>query len=69
MEQQITAAQALTIINEYGGYGSVRVYGIIEGGECDGQIVAIKSEYHLGRYNYSRIYARTNNGTVPVRQA
>lgn len=57
MEQDITAEQALQVIADHGGYGAVRVYGIIADGECAGQAVAIKSRQNLERFNYSRIYS------------
>lgn len=53
----------------YDAYGSLRIYGIIEGGESHGQITAIKSVYHLEKRDYSEIYTRTNNGYPPIRRA
>ena len=64
METNITSEQALEILAEHGGYGSVRVYGETENGP-----VAIKSKYHLENYNLTRIYAVSNNGTIPVFKA
>ena len=59
MEQDITREQALQVLAENGGYGAVRVYGIIADGECVGQAVAIKSRQNLDRYSYSRIYSNS----------
>ena len=70
MEQDITTEQARAIISEHGGYGTVRVYGIIaDGEECAGQMVPIKSEHHLGRFAYRTVFAKSNDGTVPIRPA
>lgn len=59
MEQDITPDQALEVIADHGGYGAVRVYGIIADGPCAGQAVAIKSRQNLERFNYSRIYSNS----------
>lgn len=53
---------------EFDGYGDERMYGVVEDGESAGQIVAIKSEYHLDKYQYSRVYL-VLRGSVPVRKA
>ena len=59
----LTIEQAQKIIAEHGGYGRVRVYGILaEGQDGEGQIMAIKSDYHLQKYRYSRIYS--SNATI-----
>lgn len=66
----VTANEALEILKEHGGYGSVRVYGIIaEGEECAGQITAIKSRYHVENKNLAVMYALGNDGMVPIRKA
>lgn len=59
MEQDITKEQALEVIADHGGYGAVRVYGILADGECAGQVSAIKSRVHLEERNYSRIYSNS----------
>lgn len=64
MEKIITAEQALEILSEHGGYGTVRVYGETPNGP-----VAIKSKYHLENYELTRIYAQSNDGTVPIFKA
>lgn len=64
METNITSEQALEILAEHGGYGSVRVYGETENGP-----VAIKSKYFLEKYNLTRIYAVSNNGFPPIYKA
>lgn len=71
MEHDITFDEAFAIIAvpEFDGYGTKRLYGVIEGGECHGQITGIKSTYQLMQYDYSRIYYKTNDGTVPIRRA
>lgn len=62
-EIDLTVKQAREFISNHDAYGAVRLYGVIADGEDGaGQIVAIKSEYYLNKYVYSRIY--TNNTTV-----
>jgi len=41
----------------YDAYGPLRLYGVILGGDTDGQAVAIKSHHNLDRFTYSRIYS------------
>lgn len=66
----INAEEALAILAEHGGYGSVRVYGIIaEGEECAGQMTAVKSKYHVEEKNLAVMYALSNDGSVPIRKA
>lgn len=67
METTLTYSEAHDMITsaDFNGYGSTRLYGIIADGECAGQMTAIKSLHNLDRYNYSKIYAKTNNG-VPI---
>lgn len=66
----ITPAQALEILAVHGGYGQVRVYGIIaEGEECAGQVTAIKSKYHVEEKNVAVMYAVGNDGMIPIRKA
>ena len=70
MEFDLTPAEALTVLAEHGGYGSVRVYGILaDTHEAAGQIVGIKSRHHLETYPLARLYAKTNNGMPPIRKA
>lgn len=70
-EVTVTVEEALEIIAEHGGYGSVRVYAVYgDQSEYAGQIKGIKSKYHLENpQEYSRIYASSNNGMIPVRKA
>lgn len=71
-ELELTAEEALGIIRTHGGYGTVRVYGVIaDHPDFAGQVTAIKSQYHLDQYKYSRLYAVTNDGTgmPPIRRA
>jgi len=72
-ETDINEADALLILANYGGYGNLRVYGVITNHpELEGQVKAIKSEYHLfHQHDYSRIYAVSNDGTgmPPIRKA
>ena len=63
MEHDVTREQALAIIAEHGGYGTVRVYGVISDEPYTGSILGIKSEYYLDKYNYSRLYSVSNDGT------
>lgn len=67
METDVTPAEALAIIAEHGAYGKVRIYGLSD--EYPGQILSIKSKYHLDQYSFTRIYAKTNNGMPPIRRA
>lgn len=69
MEQDITVEQALAVIAEHGGYGAVRVYGILADGECAGQISAIKSRTHLEERRYSRIYSNSAGIMDYIRKA
>lgn len=71
-ERDVTIDEARVIIAKHGGYGTVRVYGIITGHpDLTGQITGIKSEHHLTEYEYSRLYAVGNGGTgmPPIRRA
>ena len=62
-ETDLTIEQAREFISNHDAYGAVRLYGVIaDGEESEGQIVAIKSEYYLNKYVFSRIY--TNNTTI-----
>lgn len=70
METTLTEAQAREILAAHGGYGSVRVYGIIaEGEEGAGQILPIKSDYHLKRYTFARIYSTSTTIADLIRKA
>ena len=64
MEQDVTVEQALAIIAEHGGYGAVRVYGVIADGESAGQVSAIKSRTHLETRTYSRVYVVSHDKGV-----
>lgn len=71
-ERDVTADEARAILAKHGGYGTVRVYGIItDHPDFEGQVKAIKSEHHLTQYGYSRIYAVGNDGSgmPPIRRA
>lgn len=71
-ERDVTTDEARAILAEHGGYGIVRVYGVIaDHPDFAGQVTAIKSQYHLDQYKYSRLYAVTNDGTgmPPIRRA
>ena len=71
-EIDVTNDEAMTIITEHGGYGSVRVYAVIaDGHECAGQRVPIKSRVNLTepRYPIERLYAVANDGMVPIKKA
>lgn len=67
-EQTITADEARTILNTpgYDAYGRLRIYAV-----WHNQIVSIKSNYYLDRYEADaiRIYTVGNNGTVPIHRA
>lgn len=67
METNLTLEEAREIIASatFDGYGSTRLYGVIGEGDSAGQTVPIKSLHHLNRFNYSRIYSKSNDG-VPV---
>lgn len=66
----VTAEEALEILAVHGGYGRVRVYGILgDDEECAGQMSSIKSKYHVNERSYSVIYTIGNDGTVPIRRA
>lgn len=68
METTLTYEEAHRIITDdnFDGYGSTRLYGIIaDSEECAGQVSVIKSTYHLDRMQYSRIYSTTRTG-VPI---
>lgn len=67
METNLTLEEAREIITSdtFDGYGSMRLYGVIGEGDSAGQLAPIKSLHHLTRFNYSRVYAKTNNG-VPI---
>lgn len=69
METDITMEQALDIIANHGGYGAVRVYGVLADGECAGQLSAIKSRTHLETRSYSRIYATHTTMEDLIRKA
>lgn len=61
-EIDLTIEQAREFVNNNDAYGATRLYAIIaDHEECGGQITGIKSEYHLDRFAFSRIYAKTNN--------
>lgn len=70
METTLTFEEAHRIITaeDFNGYGSNRLYGIIGEGDTAGQIYAIKSTHHLEKFTYSRIYRKTNV-TVPIFKA
>lgn len=66
----VTKDEALEVLAEHGGYGSVRVYGTLaEDEECGGQLVSIKSKYNLEERKYGAIYTLGNNGSIPIRKA
>lgn len=71
-ETDLSIDQARDFVQSNDAYGSTRLYGIIgEAEECAGQIAGIKSEYHLDRFNYSRIYTVSRDPFNPlnIRQA
>ena len=56
-EIDLTIEQARDFISNNDAYGTNRLYGIIGAQEeCAGQIIGIKSQYHLDRMSYDRIY-------------
>lgn len=71
IEHDITPFEAEDILSGHGGYGTVRIYGVMPGTveNPNPQIVGIKSTYHLRRFKYTRIYAVTNDGQYPIRKA
>ena len=69
METTLTRDQALDVIKVHGGYGAVRVYGIIADGPSAGQISAIKSVHHLETRQFSRIYATHTTMADLIRKA
>ena len=63
-------ARAMILSPSFDGYGGTRIYAIFaDSSVYAGQITVIKSLFHLDRDLYSRIYAVSNNGTVPIRRA
>lgn len=66
-EVDVSIEDARTFIQNNDAYGSSRLYGIIGANEeCAGQIIGIKSEYHLDRMEYERIYVKTNDPKNPL---
>lgn len=66
----LTIEQAREFIRNNDAYGRIRLYGVIaDGEECEGQIVAIKSEYHINKYVFSRIYTNDNSIMDYIRKA
>lgn len=55
-EIAMSIEEARDFVKHNEGYGSTRLYGIIGEGDSIGQIVGIKSEYHLDRIRYVRLY-------------
>lgn len=71
-EIDITIDQAREFVQNNDAYGMNRLYGIIGANEeCAGQIAGIKSEYHLDRFAYDRIYivSRDPKNPLGIRQA
>ena len=61
-EIDLTIEQARDFISNNDAYGTNRLYGIIGAAEeCAGQIIGIKSNYHLDRMSYDRIYVVVHN--------
>lgn len=54
----LDAAFAAVQAPGFDAYGVTRMYGRIQGGEFDGQIAAIKSEYQLNQHAYSEIWTK-----------
>ena len=61
-EIDLTIEQARDFISNNDAYGTNRLYGSIGAQEeCAGQIIGIKSNYHLDRLSYDRIYVVMHN--------
>lgn len=43
----------------FDGYGETRIYGVIQGGDYDGQLASVKNEYQLNQHSYSSLYLKT----------
>lgn len=66
-EVDVSIEDARDFIQNNDAYGSTRLYGIIGvNEECAGQIAGIKSEYHLDRFSYDRIYVITRDPKNPL---
>jgi hypothetical protein len=52
-------AREWLLANENNYDNNTRLYGVISGGDYDGQIDAIKSEYYLDRSEFSKLYLVT----------
>ena len=66
-EIDVTIDDAREFIKNNDAYGLTRLYGIIGANEeCAGQIAGIKSEYHLDRFSYDRIYIVSHDPDNPL---